>query len=143
MPVPIYQKPVILGNFNMPGHAHQKQIVNLQKTLRFIYILTINLTPQFFPKILKRYYRLVILGTLDMPGHKQQKWQHQFVETFDIYLHAKNQLYLTLFFEVATCTTFDVYLHTKNQPDSSFLSYYTLRDPVILKPEFNQIWGFW
>ena len=107
----------------------------------FIYILTINLTHHFFPKILKRYYRLVILGTLYMPGYKQQKLQHQFVETFDIYLHAKNQIYLSLLSEVPTCTTFDVYQHTKHQPDSSFLSYYTLRNPVIFKPEFNQIWG--
>ena len=71
-----------------------------------------------------------------MPGYSHQK-RYQFVENFDVYLHAKNQIYPYLSWCIAkilqTCLgtlsmhshthqkkyqlndNFDVYLHAKNQ----------------------------
>ena len=57
---------------------------------------TINFIPHFFLDILKRYcYKHAILATLSIPGHNLQKWQNQFVDNFDVYLHAKNQVQLS------------------------------------------------
>ena len=56
----------------------------------------IKFTPHFFLEILERYCsKHVILANLRMPGQNQQKWQYQFVENFDVYLHAKNKLQLS------------------------------------------------
>ena len=57
----------------------------------------ISFIAHFFLKILQRNSKRVSLGKLSIPGHTNLKWWHEFEETFDIYLHAKNQLYLSCF----------------------------------------------
>ena len=54
----------------------------------------IKFIPPFFLVILQRYCKL-ILGTLSMPGYGQEKRWHQHVEKFVVYLHVKNQIYLS------------------------------------------------
>ena len=39
----------------------------------------------------------LILGNLGMPGHTHIKWKYQFEETFNVYLQAKNQFYISCF----------------------------------------------
>ena len=57
----------------------------------------IDFITQFFLKILQRNSKVVILGNLGMPGPTQLKRSYQFEETFEVYLQAKNQLYLSHF----------------------------------------------
>ena len=53
----------------------------------------INFIPPFFLEALQRYCKLVILGTLGMSGYGCQKRWYHFVENFDSYLHANNQIH--------------------------------------------------
>ena len=51
----------------MPGQAHKKDSINLQKTLMFISMQKISLITHFFLEILQRYC-VFILNTLGMSG---------------------------------------------------------------------------
>ena len=53
----------------------------------------INFITQFFLEINSK---LVILGNLGIPGHTYLNW-YQFIETFNVYLQAKNQLHPSRF----------------------------------------------
>ena len=54
-----------LGTLGMPGQTHQKDSINLRKTM-FISMRKINFITHLFPEILQRYC-IVILNILGMP----------------------------------------------------------------------------
>ena len=55
----------------------------------FISMQKHNFIIHFFLEILKRNSKIFTLGNLGVTGHKHLKSQHEFEETFDIYLQAK------------------------------------------------------
>ena len=92
---------VILSTLCIPGHTSLVCLalpikidgINLYDSLMFICKQKINFIPSIFFEIMQRSYKLVILGTLGMTGYDQYKRYYQLVENFDIYLHAKNDIY--------------------------------------------------
>ena len=78
-------KLTILGTLGMLGHPHQNHSIK-----------KITCITHFFLKILRNSI-LVILGNLGMPVYTNLKWQHQFEETFVVYLPAKIQIHPSRF----------------------------------------------
>ena len=56
----------------------------------------INFTLYIFLEILQRYCKVNVLDTLDMPDYAHPKWYYESVETFRVYLPAKNQFHAFL-----------------------------------------------
>ena len=93
-----YCELVILGNLGMPGSAHPKRYYQLEENF-CVYLQAINkLHSPCFLDILQRYANF-LFRVFWVPwayfDYAHPKWWYHFVEKFDVYLNAKNNLSLT------------------------------------------------
>ena len=94
--------------------------INLKKASTFISRQKIN----FILQILERSCELAVFGTLGLSGYPHPDWYYHLVESFWIYLQAKNQLHSPCFYgDIAKIWklilgTLDIWLVTLTQNDS-------------------------
>ena len=85
------------GNFGNAWPSPSKIIVSTCRKLSCLSASkrTNCITPLFLK--ISQENRKLILVNLDVPGHTHLKWEHQFEDTFDVYLQTKNQLHPSRF----------------------------------------------
>ena len=86
------------------GHAwllKPKEILSTCRKLLCSFAGKKSNSPPCFSGDTAKICKLFMLGTLGMPGCTHPKWWYQFVEDFNVHLHAKNKLiHLLLFWDI-------------------------------------------
>ena len=78
------------ANFENAWPSSSKITLSICRKLSWLQKSTLSL---LLLKILQRNSKLAILDNLGLSGYTHLKWWYQFEETFDVYLHGKNQLH--------------------------------------------------
>ena len=78
------------ANFENAWPSPLKITLSICRKLSWLQKSTLSL---LLLKILQRNSKLAILDNLGLSGHPHLKWWYQFEETFDVYLHGKDQLH--------------------------------------------------